>query len=316
MVKISKKITKADAARKIDIGYRARKLPFYMGKGAREKYEVAVGFCKRVKGLGLKIDVETDEGKRIYGIAWYKFLANCRATLGAESGVSIFDINDTVYAEYKRMIEENPRITFEEMWEKFLYKWEGNIPNRVFSPRHFEAATFRVCQILFEDKYAGVMRPMEHYIPMKKDFSNFDEVIRLFKNKKFRCQIAENAYSDLVASGRYSYRSFIENFDSELLKSGFVPEKTAQTYSITTLLEKENAFLYKKAVSKMMIRAPLRFPFPGRQAVKSVIKRTLRRYRCTPTGQYIEKKIKIAHHRIRSNNKDLVLKLREICKRS
>ena len=47
---------------------------------------------------------------------------------------------------------------------------------RTISPRHFEAAAFRVCQVLFEGRYAGVMEPMRHYIPLRKDFSNFDEV--------------------------------------------------------------------------------------------------------------------------------------------
>ena len=64
----------------------------------------------------------------------------------------------------------------EEAYELLLYQYEDNIPYRTISPRHFEASALRLCQILLEGKYSGVMRPMVHYIPLKKDFSNFDEV--------------------------------------------------------------------------------------------------------------------------------------------
>ena len=59
-----------------------------------------------------------------------------------------------------------------------LPRWEDNVYYRTISPRHFEAAAFRICQVLFEGRYSGVLEPMVHYIPLKKDFSNIDEVIR------------------------------------------------------------------------------------------------------------------------------------------
>jgi len=30
--------------------------------------------------------------------------------------------------------------------------------------------------------WRGIVQPMVHYIPLKKDFSNFNEVIALFRN--------------------------------------------------------------------------------------------------------------------------------------
>ena len=39
---------------------------------------------------------------------------------------------------------------------------------RTIGPRHFEAAAMRVCQVLFEGSYSGLMEPMRHYIPVRR----------------------------------------------------------------------------------------------------------------------------------------------------
>lgn len=240
LIALAQMMAKPDKDRGIDIGYRGRRLSFYMGKGGQEKHGIAVSFLQRANGLNLEIDVESDEQRRIYGKGWYKFLANCRAVLGVEAGVSIFDLEDKVRLECERLISQNPRISFEEISKKVLGPWEANIPYRTISPRHFEAAAFRVCQILFEGDYSGVMQPMVHYIPLKKDFSNFEDVIRMFKDQKLRSRLTENAYRDLIGSGEYSYRKFIrEIFDKSLTDFGLKPEITQEkAEKVRTLLRK------------------------------------------------------------------------------
>jgi len=224
LIENAKRFSKPDHAKNIDIGYRGRPLKYYMGKGSQEKHEIAKHFSEHAKGLGLMLDLESTEKARFYGDKWYKFLGDQKACLGTEAGVSIFDVEDVVRNEYERLIAENPSMTFEEMSERFLKRWEGNIPHRVISPRIFEAAAFRICQILYEGEYQGILQPMIDYIPLKKDFSNFDDVIKLFRDTQFRQQITENCYRDLIASGKYSYRKFIEGFDRELMAEGFSPE--------------------------------------------------------------------------------------------
>jgi hypothetical protein len=206
-----------------------------MGKGSQEKYEIGVRFRELTEGSGLKLDIESSEGERLYGDRWYKFLGDCKGCLGTEAGVSIFDTEDIVRTEYERLISENPNITFEEMSEKLLNRYEGNIPYRTISPRHFEAAAFRICQILYEGEYQGILKPMVHYIPLKKDFSNFDDVINLFRNNQFRQQLTDNCFNDLIASGRYSYANFIASFDQELMAAGFTPP-TARDKNLTRMV--------------------------------------------------------------------------------
>lgn len=283
LVERAQRVTLPDEKRKIDIGYRGRRLKYYMGKGSQEKYEIAVRFRKKAAGLGLKLDIEAEEHRRIYGEAWYRFVANCRACLGVEAGVSIFDIEDVVRTEYERLITPNPQISFEEMSEKILREWEDNIPYRTISPRHFEAAAFRVCQILFEGDYSGIMRPMVHYIPLKKDFSNFDDVICMFKDKALRRKLTENAHRDLIASGRYSYKRFIKGFDEELLKAGLTPDQVVgggiDVDKVTTLLRRGQDFRKLRASPMTLLYCP----FPGRGVVlffvRPVLKPLLRMYR-------------------------------------
>ena len=82
-----------DAARTIDIGYRARRLPFYMGRGGQEKSDIADRFIERSAGSRLVLDIAVGESSRLYGDAWWNFLANCRGVLGVEAGVSVFDLD-------------------------------------------------------------------------------------------------------------------------------------------------------------------------------------------------------------------------------
>jgi len=218
MVKWAGEVSKRDGSRGIDIGYRGRQSYHYMGRAAREKHEIGSRFLELASGLGLRMDISSEEQKRIYGKQWLEFLGNCRATLGVEAGVSIFDIDNVIIPQYQRMVAEKPEMDFEEVYEKLLCRYDGKgIYYRTISPRAFEAAAVRTCQILFEGRYSGILKPMVHYIPLKKDFSNFDDVIRMYRDESFRRELTENAYRDLIASGEYSYRQFIKRFEKECL---------------------------------------------------------------------------------------------------
>jgi len=271
-----RKYYKPEERRTTDVGYRGRKLEYYMGRGAQEKYEIATNFKEKANGLGLKLDIEAEEAKRIYGEKWYQFIGNCRSLLGVEAGVSIFDVEDVVYKRYQRLIASNPRISFEEMSKQLGFKeWEDRIYYRTISPRHFEAAAFRVSQILFEGSYSGIMEPMVHYIPLKKDFSNFDEVIKMFKNAALRKKVTDNAYNDLIASGLHTYKRFVEeSFDKVLLEAGLRPEmdiKEAQR--VTEILNKDVRYRQFRGA----IKSPRHFQFPGRSLLVPLVKPVLQR---------------------------------------
>ena len=146
-------MTVPEEQRTIDIGYRGRRLAYYMGRGAQEKHEIGRGVLERAAAAGLRVDIDTEESSRLYGDSWYRFMANCRAVLGVEAGVSIFDIDDVVRPACEKWLADHPAATFEETSAAVLAPFEDNIRYRTISPRHFEAAAFRVCQILFDGEY-------------------------------------------------------------------------------------------------------------------------------------------------------------------
>jgi hypothetical protein len=239
-----------------------------MGRGGQEKTDIAIEFSKRAAQLGLRLDIETDEHHRIYGKSWYEFMANCRAMIGTESGVSITDLDGEVRAGCERLLAANPQMTFAEMTAKFLHQWEGRIPYRTISPRHFEASALRITQILFEGRYSGILQAGRHYIPLKKDFSNFDDCIRMFQDKALRHELTEQAYRDIIASGKYSYGKFIEEFDGVLLDAGLDPATAAEdAATITRRLERDRMILELRARKNRLM---YHTDFPGRRALSVI----------------------------------------------
>jgi hypothetical protein len=216
----ARRFARPDSERDLDVGYRGRPLPPHMGTGSQEKRIIGERFAEMARATALRVDIATSEGSRLYGNAWYVFLGRSKATLGVESGVSFMDLEDECHAEYVRMRKQGHEPTLEQLHAGALGRWDGNIPYRTIGPRHFEAAAFRVCQILFEGDYSGAMQPWVHYIPLAKDFSNFAEVVRALQDAALRRRITESAYEDLIASGRYSYARFVAEVDHELMGAG------------------------------------------------------------------------------------------------
>lgn len=211
--------TKPFNERSVDFGYRARDLSFVMGKGAQEKTNIAIKFAELCVGKKYKLDLSSSENSRLHGDEWYRFVANCKAMLGVEAGVSIFDINGEAFAECKSYLNVNPGCTFEEIYNAVLRKYElsdENVYYRTISPRVFEAAAFKVCMVMFEGSYSGLLQPYIHYIPLRKNFSNIEEVFDTFNNLD-RCKsITENAYSHLIKKNVYTFNNFIKEFDSKI----------------------------------------------------------------------------------------------------
>jgi hypothetical protein len=202
------------AERRVEVGYRGRQLPVWNGAGAQEKVSIATEFVERTRNRGLRLDVSVREEDRIYGADWYRFLASCRAVLGVEAGVSVFDLDGTVHEEVATLLAREPNLGIDAISRRVLARHENRIHYRTISPRVFEAAALRVAQILFEGEYQGILQPGVHYIPLRKDFSNLDEVLATLADDTAIERMTGRAYDDLVASGRYSYQRFIRDFDA------------------------------------------------------------------------------------------------------
>lgn len=203
-------------ARKIVVGYRGRDLPAIYGLLGHEKYRIGIEFRHLAEAAGLNVDIACDGDSRIYGDDWYRFLGSVRATLGTESGSNVFDFDGSLVARIKKLQAEDPTISFEEIWARVLCQSDGAVHMNQISPKIFEAIRLRTALILFEGEYSGVVKPDLHFIPLKKDFSNFDEVVAKVLDDEYVRQLTVRAYEDVVESRRYSYRRFVEGVDEQI----------------------------------------------------------------------------------------------------
>lgn len=210
--------TPAIAERPIDVGYRGRTLPFWLGRLAQEKVQIGQGFLDRAPAYGLKCDIAWREEDRIYGPDWIRFISSCRATLGTESGASIADFDSSIERRTREYLKANPNADFEEVHDTLLTEYEDNARINVVSPRVFEAIALRTPLVLFPGEYSGTIVPWRHYIPLEKDFSNMGEVAKKIKDTPYLEDLAERAYEEVGKCEAYSYRHMIKLFDELVTK--------------------------------------------------------------------------------------------------
>ena len=183
--------------------YRGRELPFWLGHAAREKTTLTNEVSKRLAGRELETDLSSKEEDRIYGDDWIDFMKSGKAVLGLEGGASIFDFDDSIESAVRAYQEENPDAGYEEVHRRFLAPHEGNVVHRTITPRSFEAIAVRTAQVMFPGEYRGVLEPWRHYLPLERDFSNFDEICGFLRDDDFLQELVDRAYQEIIASGKY-----------------------------------------------------------------------------------------------------------------
>jgi len=213
--------------RKYVIGYRGRALPYWYGLLGHEKLMIGKKMREICESRNIKVNIEWEDSKRIYGDGWYQFLEDCKATLGTESGSNVFDFDGSLSRNIQEALRKNPGLSFEEAWETYLKNHEGKLTMNQLSPKIFEAIACRTALILFEGRYSGVVKPDIHFIPLKKDFSNIDDVLAKIQDHNYLNEITSRAYNDIIKSGEYSYRRFIQDFDR------FISERQRSRASFT-----------------------------------------------------------------------------------
>lgn len=244
----------------LDVVYRAGSANYVFGFHGQLKTRLAQAFHDRMPGHpGLREDVKLtymDSYKNtITGNSWYEFLLRSRAALGCLGGSSLLDPDGSIRLRTLAYCKDHPDATDEEIDRECYRGEEGRIQTRILGPRVFECAMTHTCQLMVEDDYFGVLEPNVHYIPIKKDFSNLDEVMDIVEKQPEYCaRIADQCYEHVVASGRYGYDRFVKEILEDIQelagetageKTCFVRVKFWWVEAYSTLL-----FLVKKALQK------------------------------------------------------------------
>lgn len=201
----------------IDIGARVVASPT-LGRHGQLREKIIDVFSQRAPAFGYSVDLSSEPEDTLWGDEWFDFLLKCRYTLGVEAGGSMLDRDGTALARTVEYLKSHENPIFEEIEAACFPGLDGNIDYRALAPRHLEAIMTRTCQVLVEGDYSGVLRPGEHYLEVKRDFSNVDEILKLMRDEALREEIVERAYRDIVASGRYSYQVFADCIFQESLQ--------------------------------------------------------------------------------------------------
>jgi hypothetical protein len=211
------------ADRRIDVGYRARRLPVWLGRLAEEKWKIAERFAADAPAWGLSVDVSCREEDRLYGEAWIDFIGHSRAMLGVESGASVVDFDGSLEASIRAWRVQHPDTTDDELHARFLSAAEGNVRMNIISPRCFEAAALGTLMVLYPGAYSGILEAWRHYVPLEKDHSNMAEVVAAIRDRDAWERITGHARREVAENPAWSFRSVAESLDAAL---GLEPRTT------------------------------------------------------------------------------------------
>jgi hypothetical protein len=194
--------------RHIDIGYRSDESPIYLGH--MERRQIADYFLEHGPRYGLNMNISLKQSDRFAEPEWAAFLNQCRGQLGTEAGGDYFELTDATRKGYMRYVKQHRTATDAEILGRFFKDYKDSVAMRVLSGRIVEAAGTKTLQILFEGRYNDYFKPDVHYIALKKDFSNFDQVMEKFRDENYCRTLTDNAYE--LAIKELTYDKLIDKF--------------------------------------------------------------------------------------------------------
>ena len=196
--------------RTIDVGYRAWRPEYWLGQHGLLKGQIADVFTDGAAARGLRADISLRDEDTLVGDDWYRFLLRSRWVIGVEGGASVIDRDGSLSERTRAYRAAHPDASFEEVEAACFPGQDGSLGLVAISPRHLEACATRTAQVLVEGSYSGILEPGVHYVPLRRDFTNLDEVFDLLPNEQLRQQIADRAYRDVIASRRFEYPTLVQ----------------------------------------------------------------------------------------------------------
>jgi hypothetical protein len=197
------------AERRFTFGQRVTMYPAWGGRFARRKGLAAAAIKQECDRRGIASNISTDPKDVLLGDDWFRFLGDCRFVVGAESGHGLWDPYGAIQDAVNDYVKRYPEASFEEIEDACFYGLDDVEVFPGFAPRILEAALVGCGQVLIEGHYRGFVEPHKHYIPLREDFSNLDEVFSAIENtERVRSMIAATQ-RDLVASPKTRFSGLV-----------------------------------------------------------------------------------------------------------
>ena len=190
--------------RKIDIGFIGDR--YSLAIGDIERTELAEYLLKTAFEFGLNTDIRIGSKLRLAREQYVEFLNSIRGTIGAESGTYYLEKTDRTQKEVEAFLSRYPRATFSDVYNRFFRSYSNPVTGKAISSRHFEAIGTKTCQILSEGYYNGILKQDEHYLALKKDYSNINDVVVRFKDRSYVQKMVDDTYEYVMSNHTYYHR--------------------------------------------------------------------------------------------------------------
>lgn len=216
LVRLARRVSPDLARRPIAVSYRAWQAPAWLGEMGVLKREVGLRAEAWARDRGHRADVAMDGEGRLVGDAWIRLLGSSRAVAGVEGGSSLIDPTGELPMDDISPLETDAggpgwspppgAIVLTEAAEV-----------RALSPRHLEAAVTRTFQVLVDGDYSGALRRGAHYQPVRRDLSDIEAALDASRDLTHAQAMVDRAYEEIVASGRYSWRTVVRDIGDAVL---------------------------------------------------------------------------------------------------
>ena len=225
--------------RSVDLVYRGRPLPIWLGKCSEEKVEIGRHAIRMAQRYGLTVDCKVKEEDRVYGKRWTSLLMKGRATLATEGGATVFDFDDSIESTVGAFQRQHPTATARDVWKALVKPHDGKIVHRTITPRVFEAILCGTALILYPGSYRGILKPWEHYIPLERDGTNDAKVCRLLKDDAWLSALISRAYHRVADDPFLQSRHYVAATDAVAneLAVTVVCEGTSERKSMERVVE-------------------------------------------------------------------------------
>lgn len=210
-IELAKRPKRAIEERKINVGYRATNVVTNLNKLVILKAQIGGRFKKAFAQYNLQMDISTRNEDRIYGSKWFSFIENCQFMIGTNSGSSLVIPDLNFREEIQKYMATHRDWSYEDVKELFFPVSDENINYTAISPRNIEAAVLDTCQINTTlGDYSGVLNPWEHFIPLKEDCSNHEEVFQAMNDASYVKKMVDSASESLLSHDDLRLSNFVK----------------------------------------------------------------------------------------------------------
>jgi hypothetical protein len=237
------KTPKPHNSRKIDVSYRASKLPACFGSMGKIKWQIADRFKEAIgEDSDLNLDISIDPSDLIAGKAWHSFVEDSKFCLATPSGSSLLDPYGKVRESINNHLLLHPNASFEELERHCFPDSDRKYVFQTISPRNLEAALAETVQIATPGGYAGLLKPYQHYLPLAENCSNIFEVREAMMDTSLIKKIKKDCKEMLLSEPRLRSSVFADEMITYAQSVSYlrhIPE--ANPSKASHLLNKYNA---------------------------------------------------------------------------